>query len=91
MGGQQGLHFSQGLAGSAGLLEQRFVCTEEMFLSDLCSAVPLRALPESSPPPHFFIPSPCSGFLSFFLFFFNALFFFIALCNSVQYPVCLFI
>ena len=50
LGGQQGLHFSQGLAGSAGHLEQRFVCTEEMFLSDLCSAVPLRALPESSTP-----------------------------------------
>lgn len=54
LGGQQGLSFPDGLDGSAGLLEQRFVPGEKMLHSDLCSAAPLRALPEraaATPPP----------------------------------------
>lgn len=50
LGGQQGLHFSQGLAGPTGFLEPRFVRREEMHHSDLCSAVSLKALPEDSTP-----------------------------------------
>lgn len=51
LGGQQGLPFPDGLEGSAGLLEQRFVPGEKMLHSDLCSAAPLRALPERAAAP----------------------------------------
>lgn len=39
-GWSAGLHFSEGLEGSARLLEQRFVPREKTLHSDLCSAVP---------------------------------------------------